>query len=68
MPTKEQLEDETIQLRIKLVECRSEIRLLNNKIDSLNIKIKKMRQTIDDKDDDINRLQKAFKKLEDVVF
>ena len=68
MSTREYLESEITRLRIKLVHEKSNVMTLTNEITILNHKIKKMRQTINDKDEDINKIYGEFKKLENAIY
>ena len=68
METKEYLTGEIIRLRIALVERKAEVMRVNNQLALANEKIIKMRGTINDKDEDINRVYSQFKKLEDAVY
>ena len=64
----EPCEDKVVRLRVKLIREKNNVITLTNEITILNHKINKMRQTIADKDDLINRFRLELRKVEDVIF
>ena len=63
MPTKEQLEIDNTALSYSLDDAKEEIKRLKDAIEIVKINVTKMRQTINDKDNEINHLKYGNEQL-----